>query len=137
MADSEDRHHRELRAALDAFVTGDPEPYKGLWSNSGDVSLFGAFGGRVLGWAAVADRLDRAASQYRAGRYEEFEVLVAHAGSELGYIVWMEAISAEGVDGKRVIRRRRATQISRIERGYWRIVHQHSDPLVELQLPAS
>ena len=137
MAEIEKHVGPELRAALGAFVTGDPEPYKRLWSRSDDVILLGAFGGRFLGWAAVAERLDRAASQYRSGRYEEFEILVASAGTELGYMVWLEAISAEGADGKRVTRRRRATQVSRLESREWRIVHQHSDPLVDLQLPPS
>ena len=137
MTEFEKQVGRELTAALDAFVRGDPEPYKTLWSRADDVSLFGAFGGRVFGWGAVADRLDRAASQYRSGRYEQFDILVASAGTEFGYMVWIEAISAEGVDGQRVTRQRRATQVFRLELGEWRIVHQHSDPLVELQLPAS
>ncbi len=137
MTDFVEKVGLELRVALEAFVTGDPEPYKTLWSRSDDVSLLGAFGGRVLGQAAVADRLDRAASQYRLGRYEQFDILVASAGTEFGYMVWLEAISAEGLDGKRVTRQRRATQVFRLELGAWRIVHQHSDPLVEFQLPAS
>ena len=34
-------------------MNGDADPYKKLWSQSDDVSLMGAFGGRVLVWPAV------------------------------------------------------------------------------------
>lgn len=136
MTDKLERMRSNLRAALDAFVGGDAEPYKSLWSQSDDVSLMGAFGGRVLGWSAVAARLEQAANQYQTGKYEEFQVLAAGAGTDLAYMVWLEAISCEGPDGKRVTRRRRATQVFRLESGDWRIVHQHSDPLVEVELPA-
>ena len=132
-----ERIRGELQAALDAFVIGDPEPYKRLWSHAEDVSLMGAFGGRVTGWAAVADRLDRAASQYQGGRYEEFEIIAASCGAELAYMAWLESISSLGSGGDQVIRRRRATQVFRLESGEWRIVHQHSDPLVQVQLPGS
>ncbi len=56
----------ELRHAVEAFVDGDAGPYKACWSDHDDCTLFGAFGGVVRGGAAIAERLEWAASQYTA-----------------------------------------------------------------------
>ena len=95
----------------------------------------GAFGGYNRGWDDIAKRLDWAAAQYRDGVYDRFEVLADVAGTDLAYLTWREQISSAGVDGQILVRRRRGTQIHRREGSHWRIIHQHSDPLVEVQAP--
>ncbi len=40
--------------ALNGLVSGDPEPYKALWSQRQDVTVLGGFGGYALGWDQVA-----------------------------------------------------------------------------------
>lgn len=125
----------DLSNALRAFVRGDAGPYKALWSHSADTSIMGAFGGYNRGWDDIAKRLDWAAAQYRDGVYDRFEVLADVAGTDLAYLTWREQISSAGVDGQMLVRRRRGTQIHRREGSHWRIIHQHSDPLVEVQAP--
>jgi ketosteroid isomerase-like protein len=56
-------------------------------------------------------------------------------GTDFAYLVWRAQLSSTGVDGQMLVRRRRSTQIHRREDSQWRIIHQHSDPLVEVQAP--
>jgi ketosteroid isomerase-like protein len=128
--------YEQLRSALDAFVLGDPRPYKDLWAHTDDVSILGAFGGRNVGWSEVGTRLDFAATQYRGGRYDDLEVLAAIPGTDMAYIVWLETISATSAVGDAVVRRRRVTHVLRREGDAWLIMHSHMDPLVDLVPPS-
>ena len=125
----------DLSNALRAFARGDAGPYKALWSPSADTSIMGAFGGYSRGWDDIASRLDWAAAQYRNGVYDRFEVLDEVVGTDFAYLTWREQISLTGIDGQMLVRRRRGTQIHHREGSQWRIMHQHSDPLVEVQAP--
>ena len=127
--------HDQVRASVRAFVSGDAEPYKSCWSRGSDCTVLGAFGGVVRGGAEIASRLDWAAAQYRDGRYTRFEVLADVAGADLGYIVHLERVESLDAEGATVVRERRVTHVARKEQGQWRIVHQHSDPLVEVAPP--
>ena len=49
-------------AALNALLTGDPQPFNALWSRSDDVSVFGGFGGFEHGWDGVEQDTRLAAS---------------------------------------------------------------------------
>ncbi len=128
--------YEQLTTALNAFASGDAEPYKLLWAHTEDVSVLGAFGGRNLGWSEVGPRLDFAASQYRDGRYDDLDVLASGTGGDMAYIVWLETISATSAGGEVVTRRRRVTHVLRRQGDDWRIVHQHGDPLVDLVPPS-
>ena len=125
----------ELKAALDGFVRGDATAYKSMWSTEAEISVMGAFGGVVVGQTEVRDRLDRAAAMYRGGSYEAFDLVAQAVGADFGYLVWTEKITSRGEDGSSITRSRRATQVLRLESLGWRIVHQHADPLVEVDLP--
>jgi ketosteroid isomerase-like protein len=98
--------------------------------------VFGAFGGRNLGWTEVRPRLDVAASQDRDGRYDDVEVLTSFAGRDLASIVFVETVSATPAQDEAVTRRRRITHGLRQHGDHWRIVHQHRDPLVDLVPPS-
>jgi hypothetical protein len=56
-----------LAAAAAAFVRGNAEPLKALFSHRDDVTILGAFGGFEQGWDLVGPRLDWASSQFRDG----------------------------------------------------------------------
>ena len=120
----------DLRKALEAFAAGDAEPYKQWWTTSGDCTVFGAFGGVVRGPAEVRSRLDWAASRYHQGRYTVYEVLAEHACQDMGCIVALERVESSDTSGNTITRERRLTHVVRRESEGWRIVHQHSDPLV-------
>jgi ketosteroid isomerase-like protein len=130
-----DTFHADLRTALDAFAAGDAEPYKHCWTTRSDCTVFGAFGGVVRGAEGVRSRLDWAASQYRQGHYTAYDVLAEHAGGDMGCIVALERVESRDADGKTITRERRITHVARREPEGWRIVNQHSDPLVEVTAP--
>lgn len=64
LAQAIEQDHR----ALDAFVKGDAEPLKALYSRRDDVTLANPFGPPARGWSEVAQTMERAASNYREAR---------------------------------------------------------------------
>ncbi|MBT2442139.1 nuclear transport factor 2 family protein [Streptomyces sp. ISL-36] len=114
------------RAANDAMYQGDPEPFLAMWSQSDDVSLFGAFGPSRTGWPALRDTFRWVGGRFSDGDMRtEFEVV--HAGTELAYTVGYERgeVSVDG--GPRRAVAIRVTHLYRAEQGQWRLVHRHGD----------
>lgn len=74
--------------------------------------------------------LDWAASRYHQGRYTVYEVLAEHTCQDMGCIVALERVETSDASGITITRERRLTHVVRREPEGWRIVHQHSDPLV-------
>jgi hypothetical protein len=113
------------------LLKGDPAPYRHLYSQRDDVTLYGGEGGRLQGFAAVSRQLDWIAQQMKhmAAESVEFEYLVTHVGSEVGYTigtqhVWpKDSLSAVSL---------RVTHIYRYEQDEWRLVHRHGDPHVDM-----
>ncbi len=58
---------------LAAFVHGDPEPLKNLYSRRDDTIIANPFGPPGKGWAMAAATMDRAAANYRDGEAVDFE----------------------------------------------------------------
>src|SRR5438105_1178736 len=81
-----EKYHR----ALDAFVKGDPEQQKKLFSKRDDVTLANPLGPPARGSSAVEATMDRASSQLREGEPIRFERISGNAGTELAYIVEIE-----------------------------------------------
>jgi hypothetical protein len=92
--DDLDRVVHESDEALDAFVKGDSEPLKALYSHEADVSIANPFGPPARGWQQTADTMDRAATYYRDGRATGFERMAEYATTGLAYIVEMEHFEA-------------------------------------------
>lgn len=57
----------QYHQGTNAFVTGDPEPQKKLFSRRDDVTLANPLGPPAIGWVEVEKTLERAASQIRDG----------------------------------------------------------------------
>ena len=123
-----ERYH----ASLDAFVTGDPEPTKLLWSRADDVTLANPLGPPVRGWSAVEATIDGAAAQIREGEPCTYEFLSGSARGDLGYNLEIERTHAKvgPADDVRAIALR-VTTIFRREAGEWKILHRHADPLTD------
>jgi hypothetical protein len=77
------------RAAGD-FVAGDPGPYRALWSDGDDVSIFGGWDDYETGWDEVGPRLEWAGARFVAGGWTHQEVLTMPASGDLGYTVSLE-----------------------------------------------
>jgi hypothetical protein len=135
MAQSWNEFIRMQREALSAFVAGDAEPYRALWSREADVSIFGAFGGREVGWADVGARLRWAAGHSGPDWVFSDETLAEVVGADIGVRVSFERNRSRDARGGELLRERRVTHVARLEAGHWHIVHLHADPLVEKRAP--
>jgi ketosteroid isomerase-like protein len=115
---------------LDEFMKGDPEPVKGLFSHTEDVTLANPLGPPAHGWEQVSATIEHAASQFRDGRLVSAEIVQKWVTAELAYTVWLE--HAEGKVGARedvAPSTLRVTMIYRPEEGEWKVVHRHADPI--------
>ena len=116
--------------ALDAFMKGDPEPAKALFSRRDDVTLANPFGPAARGWPQLEPTLEQAAAHYREGEATGFDRISEYATAELAYIVEVERLRAKvgGADEITPLALR-VTTIFRREDGAWKIVHRHADPI--------
>ena len=116
--------------ALDAFVKGDPEPLKNLFSRRDDVIIANPFGPPAKGWKKAAETMDRAATNFRDGEVTGFERVSEYATADLGYIIEIERFRSKiGGGDKLVPIALRVTTIFRREEGAWRIILRHADPI--------
>jgi ketosteroid isomerase-like protein len=128
----------QAHSALDAFVKGNPEPLKSLYSRRDDVTIANPFGPGVRGWKQAAETMERAAANYREGEATGFERISEYATADLGYIVEVERFRSKiGGADKLVPISLRATTIFRREDGVWRVIHRHADPITSPRQPAS
>lgn len=133
-ADAIERNH----GAIEAFMAGDTQPFKDLFSRRDDATLANPFGGIAVGWAQIPERLDRAASYYRDGEVVSVESVTAYASADLGYTVEIEEVRGKiGRGDERETVALRVSSVFRLEDGAWRLVHRHADPRVALQPPES
>jgi ketosteroid isomerase-like protein len=116
--------------ALDAFVKGDPEPLKNLYSRRDDVIIANPFGPPAKGWEKAAETMDRAATNFRDGEASGFERISEYATADLGYVIEIERFRSKiGGGDKLVPFALRVTTIFRREEGAWRIILRHADPI--------
>ena len=120
----------EYHRALNAFVRGDPEPTKKLFSRRDDVTLANPFGPPARGWEQVEKTMERAASQIREGEATSFHRISEYATADLAYILEIERTREKvgGADEMRPVSLR-VTTIFRREDNGWKIVHRHADPI--------
>jgi ketosteroid isomerase-like protein len=129
-----DQSHR----ALAAFVTGDPEPLKALYSRGDDVTIANPFGPPVRGWAEASETMTRAATYYRDGIALGFDRIGEYTTPGLAYIVEMERYDARvGGGEERTPVTLRVTTVFRPEADTWKIVHRHADPIATSRPAAS
>ena len=120
----------QYHQALNAFVKGDPELSKKLFSRRDDVTLANPFGPPARGWTQVEQTMERAASQFREGEPTRFEGISDYATADLAYILEIERGRMKvGVADEMAPVSLRVTTIFRREDGEWRIVHRHADPI--------
>lgn len=119
-------------AASATFVTGDAGEYTALLSSGDDLTVFGAFGGGVLGHDAMVERVRWAAGRFCGGELS-YEPLASGSSGDLGYAVGIERgrATVAGADGPRDLVLR-VTQVFRREDGVWRLLHRHADPVASV-----
>jgi ketosteroid isomerase-like protein len=128
----------EWERAQSAFINGDPTLWKRNSSHRDDATILGAFGGYgEKGWEALGARYDWASSQYKPGGATlQVEYLSIVVSGDLALTVAIERQEGARV-GEQSPRQRalRATQVFRRERGTWKLLHRHADPLLEKKAP--
>jgi ketosteroid isomerase-like protein len=121
--------HR-IVVALNALLTGDPQPFNSLWSHEDDVSVLGGFGGFEHGWDRVEHDTRSAASRFTDGHLVGIDLVTlgASANGDLAFGVWIERALAQlaGSDAPVPVMVR-VTHIFRREEGTWRPLHRHGD----------
>ena len=125
--------------ALDALVTGDPEPKKRLFSTRDDVTLANPLVGvPVPGRREVERTLDDVAGLFRDGLPHEFERIAAYAAGDLAYVFEVERSRAR-MRGSPELQpfSLRATTVWRREEDGWKIAHRHADPITAPRPPES
>ena len=131
LADDFHQTLEQVRTANQHFLAGDSAPYKGCWSHTDDVTIFGGWGAYEQGWEQVGPRLDWAAARFLAGQ-RAIELLSMAMSGDLAYTVWIERGETRLV-GSDELRPSglRVTHIFRREEGAWKIIHRHADAIME------
>jgi hypothetical protein len=121
-------------AALNALLTGDPQPFIGLWSHADDVSVLGGFGGFESGWYRVEQDIALAASRFVNGQLIGIEPVTfgASVDGDLAFGVWNERAQVQLAGSDATISLTvRVTHIFRREEGVCRLIHRHGDRATE------
>ena len=131
MADNDlDNAIEQSHAALAAILKGDPSVYKALYSDRDDVTLGNPFGPYARGRRKVEETLDRAASNYRGGESTGIELVAKYVSNDLACIVEVERGRSKVGGAKELASVAvRVTSVFRFERGAWKLVHRHADPI--------
>ena len=120
------RYHRSVAA----FITGDAEVQKPLWSHRDDATLANPLGPPARGFDAVCEVMDRAAQQVSDGEGYTFEPISRVETADLAYEVGLEHSRARLAGAaEKVPISLRVTTVFRREDDGWKIVHRHADPI--------
>ena len=124
--DSFARARERVRAALAAMGSGNPAPYTACWAESGDITLFGAWGPIERGRARLAETFRWVGGRFRGGALVPEDVVAFESG-DLAYTVGFERGEVAVDDGPARPMTLRVTHVYRRIEGDWRLVHRHAD----------
>jgi ketosteroid isomerase-like protein len=136
MPDLNDMRDR-YRRSLEAFIRGDPEPSKLLWSRRDDITLANPLGPPAKGYDRVCEAIDIAAAQVRDGESLTLETISLVETPDLAYEVDIQGGRMKLGDADDMVPvTLRVTSIFRREDDGWKLVHRHADPLTERPIQA-
>ena len=116
--------------SVEAFIQGDPDAQKPLWSPRDDVTLAKPLGPPAKGLDRVCQVMDSASAQISGGEGYTFDGIAVVETADLAYEVGIERSRAKlGDAAEKVPISLRVTTIFRREDGEWKIVHRHADPV--------
>jgi ketosteroid isomerase-like protein len=126
--EARDLYHNSVAA----FIRGDPDAQKQLWSSRGDVTLANPLGPPAKGFEQVCQVIDAASAQIGQGEGYTFDSITVIETADLAYEVGVERSRIKlGGSAAKVPVSLRVTTIFRREDGEWKIVHRHADPITE------
>ena len=121
-----DQYHQSVAA----FIQGDPDVQKPLWSRRDDVTLANPLGPPAKGFDAVCQVMDSAAVQISEGEGYTFDTIALVESAELAYEVGIERNRSKlGDSAEKAPVSLRVTTVFRREDDGWKIVHRHADPI--------
>lgn len=121
-----EQYHR----SVEAFIRGDPDAQKPLWSSRDDVTLANPLGPPAKGLDGVYHVMDTASAQISDGDGYTFDTITWVETADLAYEVGIERNRVKlGNAAEKVPISLRVTTIFRREDGEWKIVHRHADPI--------
>lgn len=133
-----DEFKERYRRSLQAFIEGDPEPNKRLWSRQDDVTLANPVGPPAKGLTRVFEAMDRAAGMTREGEGLTLDVISSYESADLAYEVAIQGGRMKLGDSPDMTPLSlRVTSIFRREDDGWKLVHRHADPITEQRPPES
>jgi ketosteroid isomerase-like protein len=133
-----DEFKERYRRSLEAFIKGDPEPQKSMWSRSDDVTLANPLGPPAKGADEVLKATDLAAAALREGEDLTYEVISSYETADLAYeLAFQGARMKLGGSPDMVPVMLRVTSIFRREGDGWKVVHRHADPITQGRPPQS
>ena len=101
-----------------------------MFSEQEDVTLGNPFGAFARGRKKVEATLAGAASHYRDGEVTGTELIAKYVSDDLACIVEVERGRAKVGGGNELFPVAvRVTSLFRSERGTWKLVHRHADPI--------
>ena len=123
-----DQYHQSVAA----FIQGNPDVQKPLWSRSDDVTLANPLGPPARGFDGVCGVMDRASRQISDGEGYTFDPISWVETTDLAYEVGLERNRARLAGApEKVAISLRVTTIFRREDDGWKIVHRHADPITD------
>jgi ketosteroid isomerase-like protein len=126
-----DQYHQSVAA----FIQGDPDVQKRLWSARDDVTLANPLWPTAKGFNAVCQVMDSAAAQISEGEGYTFDPIAVVETADLAYEVGIQRNRAKlGDAAEKVPISLRVTTVFRREDDGWKIVHRHADPITTPRL---
>lgn len=127
-----DEFKQQYCRSLEAFIQGDPEPQKALWSRGDDVTLANPLGPPAKGIDRVFEAMDRAAAMTREGTDLTFDVVSSYETEDLAFEFGLQGGAMRLGDSPDMVRTSlRVTTIFRREDDGWKLLHRHADPITD------
>jgi len=127
-----DEFKRQYRRSLEAFIQGDPEPQKALWSRGDDVTLANPLGPPAKGIDRVFEAMDGAAAMVRDGTDLTFDVVSSYETEDLAFEFGLQGGAMRLGNSPDMVRASlRVTTIFRREDDEWKLLHRHADPITD------
>lgn len=117
---------QRVRAALTAMGSGDPQPYIDCWAESGDATLFGAWGPIEHGRERLVETFRWVGTRFKSGALVPEDVVSFESG-DLAYTVGFERGEVVVDGGRAASMTIRVTHIYRRIDGEWHLIHRHAD----------
>jgi ketosteroid isomerase-like protein len=116
----------QVRAALAAMGSGNPQPYIDCWAESDDITLFGAWGPIEKGHRRLTETFHWVGSRFKGGPLVPENTVIFSSG-DLAYTVGFERGEVMIDGGTKRPMTIRVTHIYRRFGDEWKLVHRHAD----------